>query len=653
LVCNCIFYLINWFIELINAFSGKIFDDQFQLGDKLINRLSDICQLRSVLKNILSLMKFYRPPMVVFGLIDSSVDELPFVQQFVKENKPKSGKKKGFKETKKAVKKPKTENLFDNSDLEEEKSIIDDSEDDQESTSEFDLNKISIYFREFDLSLINFVNFNLNLNANVIPDTIEKEPALPSLKPEHLLYVISDFNSKLSTILKSNSAKTNPLGLTAKPTKLQLFLQSNPVDVTGLINNLIDKNMPALIQHLDTIQNHIRTIQDAHDGIKDPSEISTSENNLFLLKILNQILKMLQQTFSYLNSVNNQSKLEDLFKVFIKSVKIQSSSKLASQIDKLPDLVCFNYLAKFKDVLLDLNSGHTLVQLLDLIIKILSKKTDGSLLAKMKKILCTCSLEFLTSDYNPKLNLVLSNRQMNNDGVVCCLNYLISNSENSLSVVEDLVKVICNDDFMLDRQNCDKYSTLKSHFLSYYRTCLEFTVNELKVCSGDTLEVFSKIRSLTHMHCELVLLKKSVAFKDINMLTVIKNSKIFVTNFTKYSMPCLDKAFDGSKQEIVVLLQKIQKCVHFIQEILVTKDQAAIAKQAPIYNRVIEALMVRVQQLLYVNSFDGGFMVNFVESRLKIGDDGRRKKEKKPLKKKKGKNNGSDIEESEIEEDEE
>lgn len=649
LVCNSIFYLINWFIELINAFSANILDDKFQSGDNLISRLNDICQLRNVLKNILPYMKFYRPPMVVFGLIDSSVDELPYIHQFIKENKPKAVKKKGVKNSKKITKKPKNDNLFEESDFEEEKSILNDSDDDQDLTSEFNLDKISIYFREFDLHFINFVNFNLNLNPNIIPDTSENESVISNLKPEHLLYVLNDFNCKLSLMLKSNSAKANPLGIVSKPTKLQLFLESNPVNVNFLINKLIDKNICFLMNHLDSIQSHIRNIQEKNDGIKDPSEISTSQNNLFLLKIMNQILRMLQQIFSYLNSVNNYSKLDELFKIIIKSVKIQSNSKLASQIDKLPDLVCFNYLAKFKDVLLDLNSGHILIQLLDLIIKILSKKTDQNLMAKMKKILCTCSLKFLTNDYNPKLNSVFSNRHMSNEAVVCCLNYLIKSGENSNEFVEDLVKIICNEDFMLDRQNCDKYLTIKNHFLAYYKTCLEFTVNELKFCSGDAQEVLNKIRSLTKMHCELILLKKSVAFKDINMLTVIKNSKIFITNFTKYSMPWLDKAFDSSKQDIVVLMQTIQKCVHFIQEILVTKDQAAIAKQAPIYNRAIEALMVRVQQLLYVNSFDGNFMVNFVGTRLKIGENGEKKRAKKTIKKsKKAKNNDSEIE-SEVE----
>lgn len=649
IVCNCIFYLINWFIELINAFSGKILDENFQIKNKLINRLDDICQLRNVLSNILSLVKLYRPPMVVFGLIDSSVDELPYVQQFVKENKAKIRKKKDSKQAvKKVAKKPTSDNLFEDSDLEGEKTIFEDSEDDQQSNFEFDLDKISIYFREFDISLINFVNFDLNLDKN-----FEKESTLTSLKPEHLLYVITDFNSKLSIILKSNSTKINPLGLNTKPTKLQLFLESNPVNVPDFIDKFIDKNLSYIIGHLDSIQNHIRAIQDKNDGISDPTEISSNENNLFLLKTVNQILKMLQQIFSYLNSLNYQNKIDDLFKIIIKSVKIQSSSKLATQIDKLPDLVCFNYLAKLKDILMDLNSGHVLIQLLDLLVKILAKKTDQNLLLKMKKILCTCSMEFLTNDYNPKINSIFSSRQMSNEAVVRCLNYLILNSDDSLSVVEDLVKIICDEEFMLDRQNCDKYSTLKNHFLPYYKACLEFTVNELKFCCGDTMQVFSKISSLTKMHCDLILLKKSIAFKDINMLTVIKNSKNFLTNFTKYSMPYLDKAFDGSKQDIVVLLQTIQKCVHYIQEILVIKDQAAVSKQAPIYNRTIEALMVRVQQLLYVNSFDGSFMVNFVDSKLKIGDDSSKKRAKKTIKNKKTKKGKNDSQiESEIEDDE-
>lgn len=93
-ICNSIFYIINWFIELINAFSPKLSEaNDFKL--KLVDRLTRVCELQQVLANLLPHMKFYRPPMAVFGLVDSSPDELPYVHQLIKVKEAGKGKGKG------------------------------------------------------------------------------------------------------------------------------------------------------------------------------------------------------------------------------------------------------------------------------------------------------------------------------------------------------------------------------------------------------------------------------------------------------------------------------------------------------------------------------------------------------------------------------
>ena len=99
ILCDTVFYLINWFIELVNSFSLliNINEDQDEMCQKLLDRLNSIYELQEVLKNLLPYMKYYRPPMAIFGLVDMSVEELPYVHSLIK-----------LKDNSKSTKKPKT-----------------------------------------------------------------------------------------------------------------------------------------------------------------------------------------------------------------------------------------------------------------------------------------------------------------------------------------------------------------------------------------------------------------------------------------------------------------------------------------------------------------------------------------------------------------
>jgi hypothetical protein len=72
IICDSLFYIINWFTELINAFCllincNRADSQQNELNNKLVKRLSTITDLQQILANILPFMKHYRPPIAIFG----------------------------------------------------------------------------------------------------------------------------------------------------------------------------------------------------------------------------------------------------------------------------------------------------------------------------------------------------------------------------------------------------------------------------------------------------------------------------------------------------------------------------------------------------------------------------------------------------------
>lgn len=89
IICNSVFITINWFIELINAFSPLIVseDGSEMTSDviaKLVSRLNSVYDLKQVLAGLLPNTKSYRAPLAVFGVIDSSVEEVPYASSLIK-----------------------------------------------------------------------------------------------------------------------------------------------------------------------------------------------------------------------------------------------------------------------------------------------------------------------------------------------------------------------------------------------------------------------------------------------------------------------------------------------------------------------------------------------------------------------------------------
>jgi hypothetical protein len=612
-------------------------------------------------------MRFYRPPMAIFGLIDSSIDELPYVHTLikVKEAKKKQPAKRKSKPKKAVAKKGKkkrtdgdeSELINEEDEAEEEQEELNQSENDEEDkenndknggdiVAEVDLQKLAPYFRDFDLKIINFVNLELDLSdpydgtaSSDENDSIQSLSNIdilntrPKIKPHLLNYALTDFNRKLTSIFKISSASVSPLSASLqsasnnKTTKAQLFMQLNTVDAQHLAHHLIEQNcLDMIFNHINTIAHHIKEIQTKYDGMKDPNELVNNPKNIQLLKCLNQALKLLITLFTWLNS-NDETKM--MSQVMKKHTPVSGSSDKAP-----PELYFYNYVAKLKDVILDLSTSQILIQFLDLLCNKVILKRQSQLKNYEKKfrlILIEACKEFLLNDYNIKVNSVFSSKQSSNEAVKTILQIMLQNNDetHSMDLVEKLCHTVASEDFILDRQSCDTFNTLKLHFISYYKTLLEFTVDHLRfierydynrIDSDENLkkEVLKTIKRMTEMHSSLVMLKKhSKSFKEINILTVLKCSKLFLNMFMKLHMPWLDKAFDDYKEHVVKILEQVQKSVVYLQEYCLTNTQnAAVVKQTPLYVRCVEAFSFRIKQMFFVNNVDEAFSVNLFQNKL-------------------------------------
>ncbi len=93
----------------------------------------------------------------------------------------------------------------------EEKEIVDDSTDEDVSNQagQFDFSKLDIYLRDFDLHLINFLTFKLdmNLSSKTIPDSAKRYQEISNddtdseikIAPHLMWFVLSEMNQKVKS----------------------------------------------------------------------------------------------------------------------------------------------------------------------------------------------------------------------------------------------------------------------------------------------------------------------------------------------------------------------------------------------------------------------------------------------------------------------
>jgi hypothetical protein len=643
IVCDLLFYMINWFIELVNAFSRLLSVrrakqqqqptnasrvDNETMTQKILFRVKCILELQSMLGRLLPHMgAHYRPPMAIFGLVES-VDELPYVHTLIKkkEVKKNSTAKKGkatkrkategkeeTKKKKKSIDKTKPSHLENEAEnscsldgehegvYAEEKELVqntddddDDKDDENNMENEVDLSKLSVYFREFDIELFGLINMPLELTP-IIPDTADRESTSGNnnnsskLEPASLLLIVGETNKKLTAILKSSSGSGAGTGFgfqQTKLTKLQLYTQMYPIEAVSLVAQLVDAHLSSACDHLNTIAQHVMKIQKKHDQIRDPHELYNSIRSIQTLKCFNQLLKMMTSIVTWLGSSVNCSNERSL-KIadeLIRHIACRVvAEKPSSQAEKKIEIYCFKYFERLHEIVLELNSAQCIVQIMSTLCNriFVAKRTNnsnaGAFEKPMREKLCETCKKFLEYDYNPKFNLAINGNgsASANESLTSILNALIKNESDSLTLVESICQIINSDDFAEDRHACGKYSTLRTHFGCYYKCLLEYGIERLKSVErydstsmerNELIEkIMSDIRRLIGMHCDLIKLKKKnagISFTDINVLIMIKNSRLFLNNFLKYCMPWLDQAFDTHKRQVVEMLQTLQ--VRFI-----------------------------------------------------------------------------------------
>ncbi|XP_024915816.1 Fanconi anemia group D2 protein [Cynoglossus semilaevis] len=293
LLCHLLFYTINWFRELVNAFCGQ---KDTELKMRVMTRLQNITYLQTQLEKALAGTPGFVPPVANF---DGDATDGAIIAPPAPANKTKKGN--GATRKRKAP----GRNSSDGSSQLEETTEVDETllelpekekEKEKEVAHGVSLVSYRQFFRELDVEVLNVLQCGLlscSLLDSELHTNVQEEV---QLGPAELVFLLEDMLRKLEFSLTSAPVRRAPFlkGKSDKSVGFSHLQQRSSKDIAAFCVQLL----PALCAHLENCHNHFQTLSSRNDGVVDGPATDVQEQHL-MTSCYQLLLQVLNTTFSW------------------------------------------------------------------------------------------------------------------------------------------------------------------------------------------------------------------------------------------------------------------------------------------------------------------------------------------------------------------
>ena len=518
-VLHSLFYIINWFIELINGFS-KVKDEDIK--KKVLVRLKQIVSLKETLVKCLKTSPQYRPPTTLFSEDTSDWQPPSAVQKKTRKNSGKKGKKSKKTPTETMMNATLNLNTQRPSQMVSQQVKASQRQEEVSPPAPVDLQFYKPFFRELDLSCLNILK--------VEPVTTESSPSLsqelkdPRLRPEEMLFLMKDLLAKLDKSLGlkrkgfPGKQSLSSVGFT------NLQLQSQEMVVTEVADSL-----KYILAHMDQLREYFKRLEMMKDDSVDLLSMCTSSpDSITIMELLKVCLQSLTVLFSwpgFNSSVNKQLLVKCLREVV---TRVSNDVDEEAEVGDLAEQV-LKYLEQFSlsSVLVDMASAH--LGLMAVIKRLDSVNSDNQspLIAKVAS--AYLKTEWRQCDGTPEKGAEF------NAQIEKILNIFIANSSN---ISKDL-KLLCAEGthLLVEKKDSELFPFInKSTMSPVYKVVLSSLVTEVKKMkygsSKDQDEQFAKWMSEIETLVRMILDLKKFATR-ILFVHVLTYSRSFIEHFIK------------------------------------------------------------------------------------------------------------------------
>ncbi|XP_067089997.1 Fanconi anemia group D2 protein [Osmerus mordax] len=599
-LCALLFYIINWFREVVNAFCRQT-DPESKL--RVLTRIQNITHLQSLLERALAVTPGFTPPLANF---DGETTDVVLASGSAAQ--PRKGKKESTGKKKKAG------NSSTDASLLEEETEETQQQEVREPRPGVSLEAYRPFFRELDLEVLTLLTRPL-LDAELST----KERGGVQLGPAELVFLLKDMLYKLEFSLAAGPAK-RPVFLKVKPDRTVGFShlqQKSPKDIASCCVRLL----PTLCSHLQNCHTYFQTLLSENQGVVDGRGVDVKEHQL-MSTAYQLLLQVLHITFSW--SGFSQTQQRGLLK--------EALGVLASQLHKggpeptLDQLTRrgFEYLLNFRCSVPSLSSALTLSQLLSTV------AGRGPSPAAYREHTASLARHFLSQEW-----ITASGERENkyNESLTAILSIYLGHCEDVLKAIEEISGEGIPQ--LLDaakHASSSSWPTLtRQTFLVFYKGMmaeLEKAVRKIPLGKhNDSTEIQSEKLLVWNLAVRdfhfLVNLVK--VFDSRPVLNVcLKYGRLFLEAFLRLGMPLLDFSFKKHKEDAQSLLKTFQlstRQLHHMCGHSKICQATALTNHVPALKKSLEQFVYRVKATLTLNHCQEAFWLGNLKNRDLKGEE--------------------------------
>ncbi|KAL0978329.1 hypothetical protein UPYG_G00169090 [Umbra pygmaea] len=614
-LCGLLFYTINWFREVVNAFCTQK-DPEMKM--KVMTRLQNITYLQSLLERTLAATPGYAPPLANF---DGESTEVALLSGSIAA--PKKGRKESAgKKKKKAAKNSSSDSCQQEEGMEADETQQEHPEKEKEgSKSGVSLTSYRAFFRELDVEVFSVLQCGLLSRSLLDSELHSKVREEVQLGPAELVFLLEDMWRKLEFKLIVTPAKRAPFlkGKADKSVGFSHLQQMSPKDLAARCVQLL----PTLCTHLENCHNHFQTLLSENQGVVDAPGLDVREHQL-LSSAYQLLLQVLHTTFSW--SGFSQPEQRGLLK--------RALGVLAGRLKEggpeltLEQLVqhSFEYLLNFRSTLPSLSIALSLSQLLTAVAE------RGGTQATYREQTATLARRFLCQEWvtasgdrerGPKHNETLQT----------LLSIYLEHTDDVLKAVEEIAGEGVPELLNAAKDGSSKtWPTLnRLTFLVFYKGMMaELEKAVRKIPPGrpsDSTEMKSE-KLLTwnlavrDFHILVNLVK---VFDSRPVLNVcLKYGRLFLESFLKLGMPLLDFSFKKHKEDVQSLLKTFQlstRQLHHMCGHSKIRQDTTLTNHVPALKKSLEQFVYRVKAMLTLNNCQEAFWLGNLKNRDLKGEE--------------------------------
>ncbi|KAK3913826.1 Fanconi anemia group D2 protein [Frankliniella fusca] len=606
-VIDCLFYCVNWFREIINAFANTNVEAYLE---KVMVRLRNLVALQSTLARLLANTMNYTPPQCMF------YDKTKKLQFKVPSDKTK---KKGKGKAKKTTKKKLNESaaVEDTTQINEE-SEEEEKDKEEDSQGPVDISLYRNFLRELDLDVFCLMKQDLIMT----PQPERGSDTTPDLGPAELRFLLEDYVAKLEhsfptggvnrfTLMKSTGDVSGNFAIWDL-----LPVQEKATNAISLL--------PILCEKLEQIGESCRNLLDANDGIVDgPGMFVEGTANVKICFAL--LLRAMTSTFAWngFNHSQNQELLSKGMKVL--ATRIDSTGKRSSIFALIGEAA--DYLKRFHDWVLHLEAGVNLVKLLQIlsslwdlyVSKSSSRQTRVNPTRSILKDVCNAFLRRPWSSLDGATEKGVAYTMH----VETLARIYFDCVENKLDLLQELVPKLYNESKDLTNKE-SSFETFPS--ISKYNFYVLCRVIYSTLAKGIQSETMQRDTAAVQIKAWSTVFKVLEGMVEITqsftgrpyLAAMLKHGQILLKLFLDKGMPILEGSLRNNTEEVMSILRSSQTTTRFINKICLsckTSQDSALTAHVPKIRGTMEMFLYRVKGMLALNNIESAWHMGNLRNR--------------------------------------